>query len=312
MHGDGFLVKILDFGVARGAGSAKHAFTEKGSLLGTPGYMSPEMVLRKPFDGRADTFALGVVLYRMLTGEKPFSAATEEAAILAVVTQPFPPAAARRPAHLGPVPAEVETLVGRMLARRPEHRATMAELQRETAALRRSLPRDGEPHVNPLKTLTSGDPELERRLTAPPPPPPPRGGTRSWPSLSSPARRPSPWRAAAAAVLVLALVGGGLLWWAGRARRMAARTPAAALAPTTRPPPVAPPAPRAATPPAATASPTPAAPRDRRPAAASPPDRRPEAGATTPLPAAPTGAPAAGPGTDPNKDVTGSPFGESR
>ncbi|OGS46547.1 MAG: hypothetical protein A2539_01570 [Elusimicrobia bacterium RIFOXYD2_FULL_34_15] len=62
-------VRVTDFGIARILSSSK---TQTGTVLGTPSYMSPESVAGKKVDGRADIFSLGVLLYEMLTGEKPF------------------------------------------------------------------------------------------------------------------------------------------------------------------------------------------------------------------------------------------------
>ena len=62
------LVKITDFGIAR----AGEAMTITGQVVGTPNYMSPEQVLGKTLDGRSDLFSVGVMLYEMVTGERPF------------------------------------------------------------------------------------------------------------------------------------------------------------------------------------------------------------------------------------------------
>jgi len=62
-------IKVTDFGIARITSSSK---TKTGVVLGTPSYMSPEQVSGKRIDGRSDIFSLGVVLFEMLTGQKPF------------------------------------------------------------------------------------------------------------------------------------------------------------------------------------------------------------------------------------------------
>jgi len=64
-------VKVTDFGIARITSSSK---TKTGVILGTPSYMSPEQVAGERVDGRSDIFSLGVVLFEMLTGQKPFAA----------------------------------------------------------------------------------------------------------------------------------------------------------------------------------------------------------------------------------------------
>ena len=66
------LVKVMDFGLARMAGT-EH-LTNDGYMVGTPAYMSPEQVLGGEIDGRADLYAMGVVLFRLLTGQLPFKA----------------------------------------------------------------------------------------------------------------------------------------------------------------------------------------------------------------------------------------------
>ncbi|MBL8340698.1 MAG: serine/threonine protein kinase [Rubrivivax sp.] len=70
---DELRIKVLDFGIAR---IESAAYTQLGSMLGTPTYMSPEQIRGEPADGRADLWAAGVVLYEMLVGRPPFTATT--------------------------------------------------------------------------------------------------------------------------------------------------------------------------------------------------------------------------------------------
>lgn len=84
------VVKVLDFGVAKDLGKADALATTPGGLLGSPGYMSPEQAhARHDVDGRADIWALGVVLFEMLVGNRPFQG--KMASILTgILTQPIP------------------------------------------------------------------------------------------------------------------------------------------------------------------------------------------------------------------------------
>ena len=82
--------KITDFGVAKIAASQQ--LTQTGAVLGTPNYISPEQVQGKPVDGRADQFALAVMTYEMLTGEKPFAGEHVTTVLYRIVSEePAPP-----------------------------------------------------------------------------------------------------------------------------------------------------------------------------------------------------------------------------
>jgi serine/threonine protein kinase len=80
------VVKILDFGIAKQiGGTADPALTQGGMVLGTPHYMSPEQALGRAVDARTDIFSLGVVLYEMLSGQKPFTGDAATQVLLQIV-----------------------------------------------------------------------------------------------------------------------------------------------------------------------------------------------------------------------------------
>ena len=85
-------VKVLDFGIAKLASrEGEGTLTETGAVIGTPRTMSPEQILGEDVDHRADLYALGCVLYRMLTGTPPFSGASRMEVITAHLTCPATP-----------------------------------------------------------------------------------------------------------------------------------------------------------------------------------------------------------------------------
>ena len=125
-------IKIMDFGIARL--QEPTVKTQTGVLLGSPQYMSPEQISGQALDGRADVFSLGVVLYEMLTGIKPFDASDLTQVLFWVVNMPAKPPSERRPG----LPSVVDFLVARALKKKPEERyAGAAEL---AADLRNALP----------------------------------------------------------------------------------------------------------------------------------------------------------------------------
>jgi serine/threonine-protein kinase len=80
-------VKVTDFGIARVTTAAK---TQTGIVLGTPSYMSPEQLSGTKVDGRSDLFSLGVVLFEMLTGERPFQGDSVATVMYVIANQPHP------------------------------------------------------------------------------------------------------------------------------------------------------------------------------------------------------------------------------
>jgi serine/threonine protein kinase len=78
-------VKITDFGIARIEDPEITRNTQMGQIMGTPSYMSPEQATGRPLDGRSDLFSLGVILYEVVTGKKPFTAKTCGATYAAII-----------------------------------------------------------------------------------------------------------------------------------------------------------------------------------------------------------------------------------
>jgi serine/threonine-protein kinase len=89
-------VKVTDFGIAR-ITTGSRTQTAAGIVLGTPSYMSPEQVSGQHVDGRSDIFALGVVFYELLTGERPFKAEAIMTLLNVIATQPHTPVRTHNP-----------------------------------------------------------------------------------------------------------------------------------------------------------------------------------------------------------------------
>jgi serine/threonine protein kinase len=117
------IVKITDFGIAR----AGEAMTMTGQVIGTPNYMSPEQVLGKTLDGRSDLFSVGVMLYEMITGERPFEGQSITTIMYKIVHEtPISPRKLDGSIHPG-----LSALIEKSLAKAPDERfQTGSELTR--------------------------------------------------------------------------------------------------------------------------------------------------------------------------------------
>lgn len=139
-------VKVLDFGLSKAPTDEEEDLTRPGHAVGTVHYMPPEQLSGAACDGRADLYALGVLAYEMLTGQRPFPEATTPATLLtAQLTESPPPMSTIRP--LDEIPLEIDAIVLRCLARDPADRyegvtALAVELERALARAAAPFPRN--------------------------------------------------------------------------------------------------------------------------------------------------------------------------
>jgi eukaryotic-like serine/threonine-protein kinase len=278
--------RITDFGVAK---LAAGDMTSTGQLLGTPAFMPPEQFTGAQVDGRADLFSLGVILYGLVTGERPFAGDTMTAVSYKVVhTEPVPP---RR---LNPsIPSRLDEVILKCLAKSPADRfQTGEELGQELAVLR-GVPTTASAMRSAVtvRTASGTDTTIDGSATemaamrpwnVPPGVEPSAPATQSTPAVARRGLRVVPLASIAAVVLAAVALGGWLI--------------------TRRSPHPPPPAPAAAE---STPAPAPAPVSAVDQAASSPaktiaapaPVSRPSAPADTPSPRAHAAAPAFDPRT---------------
>ncbi len=138
-------VKILDFGLAKLTGEAKTeageqsrapTITGSGVIVGTTAYMAPEQIRGEPVDTRIDVFALGVVLYEMLTGRRPFEGPTPADIMSAILHEEAAPLGTLCPS----APPQLAWLVRRCLAKDPDRRVqTVRDVRNELEDLLREV-----------------------------------------------------------------------------------------------------------------------------------------------------------------------------
>ena len=283
-------VKVMDFGIAKTGGT----MTATGQVLGTPNYMSPEQVKGKHIDGRSDLFGVGVILYEMLTGEKPFDGQNVTTIIYKIVSEnPIPPRELDVTIHPG-----LSAVVTKALAKVPDDRyqtgaALVADLENykafgSEAGATQFIPAVGDrtvvatPAVQTRRPAPDTMPTVAARAPAPPTVAPPKPAPATAAPVA-PARVPAkpPARKAPArgtntrvfaGIVVLLMIAGIAAWRVNRRHQQqgqeAAATPPPAVAQEPTPPPPPAPAAETAAAPAETPPPetTPAAPAAEPPA----------------------------------------------
>jgi predicted Ser/Thr protein kinase len=204
-------VVVTDFGAARLRDSE---LTRTGEVLGTPHYMSPEQVLGEPLDGRSDLFSLGVLLYLLLTGRRPFKGETVSSICYHIVHSPVEPL----PDDLA-LPEDLRAVLARLLAKpREERYPDGTVLAADLGALEDGLAQGAAPGAM-TGTLELSTPSPWAKRTHPPSSGAVAG--TSGPVLSpqalsaqAPARAPRRW-ALPAAMLALAVAVLGAAGWIG-------------------------------------------------------------------------------------------------
>jgi len=207
-------VKVADFGLARAVANAT-SHTTSGILMGTVGYLSPEQVERGLADPRSDVYAAGIVLFEMLTGDKPYDGETALQVAYRHVHDDVPPPSS----VVAGLPAELDALVVRATSRDPEKRPADAKRFRaEVVAARLAM---SEEELGPIGPPLNSLGDLDHTLVVPLGNTPPMGVPRTVARRgdTGPVRAPRARRRrgpiALLVIMVLAAALAGAGWYYG-------------------------------------------------------------------------------------------------
>ncbi|MDR1791021.1 MAG: Stk1 family PASTA domain-containing Ser/Thr kinase [Propionibacteriaceae bacterium] len=134
-------IKVSDFGLAKPVGAQTH--TAPGTMMGTISYVAPEIVTDEPYDTRADVYALGIMMFEMLTGEKPHKGENAVAIAYSHVNKDIKPPSAVLPNGSSIIPDYLDALVTTAAARKPEDRPKDAGVLLHHLQLARQALADG-------------------------------------------------------------------------------------------------------------------------------------------------------------------------
>jgi hypothetical protein len=239
------MLRLLDFGIAAWDEPDRRRLTKTGEVFGTPEFMSPEQAMSRPVSAATDVWAIGVVLYELLSGNVPFQGNNAPSVLFKVVNEAPPPLPAS-------VPPEVAALVEACLQKRPANRpadagvllthieALLLPPRRELASSRPDLPQrpSGAGVITAPAWAPTHDPpkapEPEVEVVALAPMPEVVGAPPAMPTQPSLRRRPTRVLVASGVVVAVAL---GALWGlermgpkTGTATGLASEVPAAGTA----------------------------------------------------------------------------------
>jgi len=202
-HGNPDYVKVLDFGIAKMVGPGDSKMTQTGSFFGTPQYMAPEQAGGQ-VDARTDLYALGVILYQLLTGTHPFDADAPMAFLMKHASEPVQPPLVRFPSLV--LSPRTEALVLRCLEKQPARRFQSAiELQQEIRRALHELPTAARGYPSPPQRPPSFEGDAQRSPSLRPatiPQPSTAGAFGGTASGAAPGRRFPSWVLGVAAVVV--------------------------------------------------------------------------------------------------------------